>query len=112
MTYGGGSGSDGRDGKDGFYESRGRGSGADISLYTFTNWSHDSYYYGGGGGGLSEDGAVPQDSQYQGKGYGGGGNGHGSYGDGLILLGSQLMQRSGHTEFSLFLLHYSFLNCQ
>ena len=34
MTYGGGSGSDGRDGKDGFYESRGRGSGADISLYT------------------------------------------------------------------------------
>ena len=90
-------GSDGGDGEEGSGGSGGRGTGQDVSLYTFTTWSLTpgaggrvfSYYGGGGGGGVMVDGAGPEASQYQGQGYGGGGNGYPDYGDGLpglILL--------------------------
>ena len=99
-SAGGAGGSDGGDGEDGGY-SGGRGSGQNVSGYTFTTWSltpgaggrayHEifRYYYGGGGGGLLLDGEGPPASQYQGHGYGGGGNGIAIASDGLpglILL--------------------------
>ena len=94
---GGDGGCDGGDGETGTSGTGGRGTGEDVSLYTFTTWSlapgagGEVYYlfYGGGGGGVMVDGAGPEASQYQGQGYGGGGNGYPDYGDGLpglILL--------------------------
>ena len=96
--YGGDGGSDGGDGEDGSDYICGRGTGEDVSLYTFTTWSltpgdggqaYHGRYYGGGGGGVLVDGAGPQASQYQGQGYGGGSSGWSFYGEGLpglILL--------------------------
>ena len=97
LSSAGDGGTDGGDGKAGSTGSGGRGTGQDVSLYTFTTWSLTpgaggrvfSYYGGGGGGGVMVDGAGPEASQYQGQGYGGGGNGYPDYGDGLpglILL--------------------------
>ena len=79
----------------------GKGTGEDVSLYTFRTWlltpgsGGQPYYagggyFGGGGGGIMVDGSGPEASSYQGQGFGGGGNGNGyDYGDGLpglILL--------------------------
>ena len=97
--YGGAGGSDGGAGEDGYYGTGGRGSGQDVSLYTFTTWTltpgdggqlghSGNYYFGGGGGGVLVDGEGPPASSLQGQGYGGGGglSGHGSGLPGLILL--------------------------
>ena len=114
--YGGDGGSDGSDGKNGSYNntSGGKGTGEDISHYSFSTWTlapgpeGAAYfycpscpiqvpraYYGGGGGGVLINRAGPEASRYQGQGYGGGGSGwrvsYGdvNYGDGLpgvILL--------------------------
>ena len=96
--YGGDGGSDGGDGEDGSDYICGRGTGEDVSLYSFTTWSltpgdggqaYHGHYYGGGGGGVLVNGAGPQASQYQGQGYGGGSSGWSFYGEGLpglILL--------------------------
>ena len=80
--YGGTNGGDGEDGTDG---QGGKGTGEDISQFTFTSWSlspgagGSEYYgaYGGGGGGVLVDGAGPEATMYQGQGYGGGASGAG-----------------------------------
>ena len=108
--YGGDGGSDASDGKNGSYNntSGGKGTGEDISHYSFSTWTlapgpeGAAYfycpscpiqvpraYYGGGGGGVLIDGAGPEASRYHGQGFGGGASGWWSHGDGLsdaILL--------------------------
>ena len=69
----------------------GKGTGEDISAYTFRSWklspgrggtAYDGSY-GGGGGGVLVDGEGPMYSDYQGSGYGGGGSGYDTYESGL-----------------------------
>ena len=97
---GGSNGSDGESYKQ--YDGEGSGTGEDVSKYIFTAWNltpgaggfnlttEDYHAYGGGGGGVLVDGAGPEASLYQGKGFGGGGGGptntsqHGL--QGVILL--------------------------
>ena len=96
----------GSDGKRGpriaYHGNSGRGSGEDITSYTFNTWTltpgaggtpynrfdslgprcqysqcfkNPNQFYGGGGGGVLVNGAGPKATKHQGQGYGGGGSG-------------------------------------
>ena len=88
----------GTNGNDGEGPCGGKGTGGDISEYSFAAWTPswglggsyagNSKYWGGGGGGILIDGKGPTNyDEETGDGYGGGGGGYDNDGlEGVILL--------------------------